>query len=206
MHRAFTIVLMFMLKNVCRASSSRRTAFVTPPARAVSLLSSRSNVVELPQRQQQQQLSSNQHHQLPITTTTWIMSRPNCCTPRGTDPIRRFSSSSGGDDDNDENVADSIFAKEPDFASMGVQSPVLLQRLKEIMGFTRPTAVQSAAYKLIRDSQQQNVTIGAETGSGKVCTVLHEFWLHVCVCRRKNNMRKMCAVELYKSSSRHIPH
>ena len=61
---------------------------------------------------------------------------------------------------------DSIFAEDQDFAALGVQTDVLLHRL-ERLGLERPTAVQSAAYNEIRESRK-NVTIGAETGSGKV--------------------------------------
>jgi hypothetical protein len=62
---------------------------------------------------------------------------------------------------------DTFFAEELDFASMGVQSTVLLGRL-ERMGLQRPTAVQSAAFKAIREEDSGDLTIGAETGSGKV--------------------------------------
>jgi superfamily II DNA/RNA helicase len=81
----------------------------------------------------------------------------------------------------------------PDFASIGIQSPVLLRRL-EALGLTRPTAVQAAAFAMISSSpppaspslshdhdqnkepdeqapeqrKQGDVTVGAETGSGKV--------------------------------------
>jgi superfamily II DNA/RNA helicase len=62
---------------------------------------------------------------------------------------------------------DTFFAEELDFAAMGVQSTVLLERLAR-MGLQRPTAVQSAAFKAIREEDSGDLTIGAETGSGKV--------------------------------------
>lgn len=73
--------------------------------------------------------------------------------------IRRFSSTTA-------ESQEGLFAQDVDFETLGVQSKVLLRRLQN-MGFERPTAVQKAAYERIRVSQQ-NVTIGAETGSGKV--------------------------------------
>ena len=81
-------------------------------------------------------------------------------------PQTELSSSSGAPPD------DGFFAP-PDvtFASLGVQSPVLLQRLEKGMGLVRPTAVQAAAFSKIALGNN-DVTIGAETGSGKTLAYL----------------------------------
>ena len=54
----------------------------------------------------------------------------------------------------------------PDFASLGIQSPILLRRLKDQLKLERPTAVQAAAFREIA-SGATDVTIGAETGTGE---------------------------------------
>ena len=54
----------------------------------------------------------------------------------------------------------------PDFASLGIQSPILLRRLKDQLKLERPTAVQAAAFQEIA-SGATDVTIGAETGTGE---------------------------------------
>ena len=54
----------------------------------------------------------------------------------------------------------------PDFAALGIQSPVLLRRLKEKMKLQRPTAVQAAAFREIA-SGNTDITLGAETGTGE---------------------------------------
>lgn len=71
---------------------------------------------------------------------------------------------------NEQAVDDGFFAVEPDFQSIGIQSPVLLERIAAL-GFERPTSVQAAAFKELA-SGQGNVTIGAETGSGKTLAYL----------------------------------
>jgi superfamily II DNA/RNA helicase len=89
------------------------------------------------------------------------------------------------DDDNDGFFAPNIM----DFESMGITSPVLLQRL-QAMGLQRPTAVQAAAFQAMDSSTLwssssrrntsgnggsidiQDVTIGSETGSGKTLAYL----------------------------------
>jgi hypothetical protein len=75
---------------------------------------------------------------------------------------------------NVENVTDdnpsssSFFANDVNFADMGIVSNVLQQRLAQVLGNNaRPTLVQHQAYAALRSSTN-NVTIGAETGSGKV--------------------------------------
>ncbi|KAL7555675.1 hypothetical protein ACA910_016343 [Epithemia clementina (nom. ined.)] len=58
----------------------------------------------------------------------------------------------------------------PDFASLGIQSPVLLRRVKQL-GFQRPTSAQAEVFQDIR-SGSVNITLGAETGSGKTLAYL----------------------------------
>jgi len=72
----------------------------------------------------------------------------------------------------------------PNFESIGVRSPILLQRIQTLFSITnkdgnmvntadvasRPSAVQSASYPII--SAGTDVTIGAETGSGKTLAYL----------------------------------
>lgn len=56
----------------------------------------------------------------------------------------------------------------PDFESLGIQSPILLQRLRDNLQIDRPTAVQAAAFSAIAGPTGGDVTVGAETGTGKV--------------------------------------
>ena len=58
---------------------------------------------------------------------------------------------------------------EATFESIGVKSPILLERLEKL-GFTRPSAVQASTYPAIHEGT--DVTIGAETGSGKTLAYL----------------------------------
>ena len=113
---------------------------------------------------------------------------------------RSFSSSSplsmsSNDDDNES----SFFANsDVTFESIGIQSPILLERLQTNLGLNRPTQIQEKAFTEIRGTttskddgaaiddnetnnekqQKQNyerstdVTIGAETGSGKTLAYL----------------------------------
>lgn len=68
-------------------------------------------------------------------------------------------------------AASDFFAPDGEtFASIGVSSPVLLSRVEQQLGLTRPSAVQAAAYTAI--SSGGDVTIGAETGSGKTYAYL----------------------------------
>lgn len=57
----------------------------------------------------------------------------------------------------------------PDFASLGITSPILLKRLSSL-GLTRPSAVQAAVFSTI--SKGEDVIIGSETGSGKTLAYL----------------------------------
>jgi superfamily II DNA/RNA helicase len=101
---------------------------------------------------------------------------------------RSMSSKNGEDiDTNDINENDGFFAPNVmDFESMGITSPVLLQRL-QAMGMQRPTAVQAAAFQAMDTTSRrtgsrgggggggnaiQDVTIGSETGSGKTLAYL----------------------------------
>lgn len=68
--------------------------------------------------------------------------------------------------------SDGFFADDddcPDFASAGVESPVLLSGLSA-RGLVRPSAVQAAAFGPI--SAGGDVVVGAETGSGKTLAYL----------------------------------
>lgn len=82
-----------------------------------------------------------------------------------------FSSAKASKLDGDGGENESYFADPSiDFASLGIKSPVLLDRIKAL-GLTRPTAVQAAAYEAI-SSGEGDVTVGAETGSGKTLAYL----------------------------------
>jgi superfamily II DNA/RNA helicase len=82
--------------------------------------------------------------------------------------VRLFSTASTAVENDDDN----IFADETTtFASIGIQSPVLLERLEKVLGSSaRPTQVQAQSFETIR--QGVDVTIGAETGSGKTLAYL----------------------------------
>ena len=78
--------------------------------------------------------------------------------------------------DSDENEGSGFFAdpgEHPDFESIGVQSPILIERVEKMLATqfgmspsdVRPSAVQAAAYPTIASGR--DLTIGAETGSGK---------------------------------------
>ena len=79
-----------------------------------------------------------------------------------------FSSQSAATPSNANDI--SIFAdKSVTFSSMGISSPVLLSRIKQL-GYDRPTAVQAASFAVL--GALTDVTIGAETGSGKTLAYL----------------------------------
>ena len=143
--RFIIIISMFALKNAGRVNA-RRAAFVEQCTvrRAFSVMSRRAIGSRPVSSLSQQRIEEMRYHRQSTVFSSFSTAR-------------KLSSQ---DDD------DSFFAKDPDFASLGIQSEVLLRRLGD-MGITRPTAVQSAAYTSIRKSQN-DTTIGAETGSGKV--------------------------------------
>jgi superfamily II DNA/RNA helicase len=60
----------------------------------------------------------------------------------------------------------------PTFESLGIKSPVLLKRVKDMLDGenTRPSAVQAASFTAI--NLEKDVNIGAETGSGKTLAYL----------------------------------
>mmetsp|Transcript_3515 Transcript_3515/g.5395 ORF Transcript_3515/g.5395 Transcript_3515/m.5395 type:complete len:619 (+) Transcript_3515:92-1948(+) len=64
---------------------------------------------------------------------------------------------------------DGFFSPQEDFESIGITNNVLLERLQK-MKLDRPSAVQAAAYNAIESGK--DVTIGAETGSGKTFAYL----------------------------------
>jgi superfamily II DNA/RNA helicase len=66
-------------------------------------------------------------------------------------------------------IHDFFAAPDVTFESIGVTSPILLQRLEKL-GLSRPSSVQASAYAAIQ--QGTDVTIGAETGSGKTLAYL----------------------------------
>ncbi|KAI2494081.1 helicase [Fragilaria crotonensis] len=66
-------------------------------------------------------------------------------------------------------IYDFFAAPDVTFQSIGVKSPLLLQRLEQL-GLSRPSAVQASAYPAIQAGT--DVTIGAETGSGKTLAYL----------------------------------
>jgi superfamily II DNA/RNA helicase len=81
-----------------------------------------------------------------------------------------------------------IFA-DPDitFESMGIQSPVLLQRLKKL-GLTRPTAVQAASFEALSSIPRTDLTIGAETGSGKTLAYLLPLLDDILQCKKEKRL------------------
>jgi len=83
-------------------------------------------------------------------------------------PARYFSATDASADEGA--VADFFAPPEETFETMGVKSPVLLSRIEKDLDLTRPSAVQVAAYNAIAEGG--DVTIGAETGSGKTYAYL----------------------------------
>lgn len=82
-----------------------------------------------------------------------------------TDVTRYFSSGSASSSET------AFFApSDQTFESMGVSSPILLERIETCARLKRPSAVQAAAYTVIASGE--DVTIGAETGSGKTLAYL----------------------------------
>ncbi|CAJ1946656.1 unnamed protein product [Cylindrotheca closterium] len=76
--------------------------------------------------------------------------------------VRLFSSTAAEED---------FFATEvSSFESMGIQSPILLERLQKA-GLEKPTQVQASSFSALREGTK-GVTIGAETGSGKTLSYL----------------------------------
>ena len=144
MYRRLALLLMYALRNVCRASSSK-AAFVHQ-SRTLSVLT-------IPVVGKGTTVTASVYHRSSVGQPGHYSQSAR--KYRSSALAQIFSSSQ-----------DSIFAQDPDFAALGVQMDVLLRRL-ERMGLERPTAVQSATYKEVRESHK-DVTIGAETGSGKV--------------------------------------
>lgn len=150
------LLIMFVSLNVVYRVASRKTAFVQRWSSSRGTRPLSSLVVSSPIQSHSTSLLGQQRQ------TSIQSSQIFGVTAKEQSSLRLYSSSSPLED---------IFASEEDgsildFASMGVTSPVLLKRL-EAMGLTRPTAVQQKAYLQVR-STTSNVTIGAETGSGKV--------------------------------------
>jgi len=101
------------------------------------------------------------------------------------------SSSSSSSDDNDNDSNGGFFSQEhADFAALGIQSPVLLERLRRELQLQRPTAVQAAAFADLvattatTNNSNNDVTIGAETGSGACVNfvLVNDTWCLCCGC------------------------
>ena len=84
--------------------------------------------------------------------------------------FRYFSATTGDTVSPDDAVTDFFAPPEETFESMGIQSPVLLSRIEKNLNLTRPSAVQVAAFSAIAEGG--DITIGAETGSGKTFAYL----------------------------------
>lgn len=147
--RLIALLMFWLLRNVSSAASTRsRLAFVRQKR-------ARSTVTRVKDNVEGRQQDPLTHYPRTNPALYHTLSR---ATRSSMSLIRRFS------------TQNDFFAQDTDFATMGVQSPALLRRLSQ-MGLERPTAVQHAAYTQIRESQS-DVTIGAETGSGKVSKML----------------------------------
>jgi superfamily II DNA/RNA helicase len=85
-------------------------------------------------------------------------------------PSVRYFSATSADTSAGDAVTDFFAPPEETFESMGIQSPVLLSRIEKNLNLTRPSAVQVAAFSAIADGG--DITIGAETGSGKTFAYL----------------------------------
>lgn len=116
-------------------------------------------------------LASTSRINPPITTawgsTTNQHSFPMASRQQSTTTTRRFLSSvSTPVDEAEEHNEVSFFSSEyKDFASLGVQSPILLERLEKLQ-LVHPTQVQAQAYNDIA-SGETDITVGAETGMKK---------------------------------------
>jgi len=103
------------------------------------------------------------------------------CYPQQKSSIRLFASASSPEHEErtqqppppPEETSSSFFSSHiTSFPELGVQSPVLMQRVQDL-GLTRPTTVQAAAFEhLSQGCKAGDVTIGAETGSGKTLAYL----------------------------------
>jgi superfamily II DNA/RNA helicase len=181
------------LSSSSTSSSSSSSSLITPAFvvdRSTRLAGGKSN--------RQQQLSSK-----PTTSITSLSSSLKYGSSSSFYQRRSFSSSSplsmSSNDDNEDDTTSSSFFADSDvtFESIGIQSPILLERLQTNLGLNRPTQIQEKAFTEIRGStsndddddtddndtnnekqQKQNyerstdVTIGAETGSGKTLAYL----------------------------------
>jgi superfamily II DNA/RNA helicase len=85
-------------------------------------------------------------------------------------PSVRYFSATSADTSAGDAVTDFFAPPEETFESMGIQSPVLLSRIEKNLNLTRPSAVQVAAFSAIAEGG--DITIGAETGSGKTFAYL----------------------------------
>jgi superfamily II DNA/RNA helicase len=90
---------------------------------------------------------------------------PTSTPSKSKSPIRLFSSTLSSTTDG------GIFSDDTTtFASLGIESPVLLERLEKL-GLGRPTQVQADSFAKIKENSG-NVILGAETGSGKTLAYL----------------------------------
>jgi superfamily II DNA/RNA helicase len=152
----YLFILVIMMQRVLRTVSTKQTSRLVVQHR-------RSLMAFASQHQSFQRVSDTQR-----TSASLAFDLSKCS------PTRLFST----DDDSSSPAAASsglvndFFApSDVTFASIGVQSPILLERLEQTFGSeTRPSAVQAAAYSAILEGG--DVTIGAETGSGKTLAYL----------------------------------
>ena len=104
-----------------------------------------------------------------------------CGTVPSTPTQHRLLSTLQATTDSDDNEGSGFFAdpgEHPDFESIGLQSPILIDRVQKMLATqfgmspsdVRPSAVQAAAYPTIASGR--DLTIGAETGSGKTLAYL----------------------------------
>lgn len=63
-------------------------------------------------------------------------------------------------------MEDTFFAQHKTFDTLGLRSTLLRQRIHDILQFHCPTSVQAATFQAIANTTQ-DVTVGAETGSGR---------------------------------------
>jgi superfamily II DNA/RNA helicase len=146
-----------IMNTLCRSSARRGSlAF----GNLASVTTNRASSIRIPQswRYHHDDRSSGIAHRCRVFPAS---------RPRPSSSIRTNSLASASSVD-----ADNVFFSQDhaDFASLGIQSPVLLERI-EALGLRRPTAVQAAAYRDI-SAAEGDVMVGAETGTGKTLAYL----------------------------------
>ncbi len=132
---------------------------------------------------------------------------------RAVPTLRLFSSSNGEADEGEQTTKEvdtsaidtgEFYANPetfPDFASLGITSPILLKRLSSL-GLTRPSAVQAAVFSTI--SKGEDVIIGSETGSGKTLAYLAP--LVDDILRRKREWKEKRQKEMEEQGENYLGH